>query len=394
MRAKSMVLIAIALGCGLVASIGISQVMKRPEGTAPETEMVEIYFARTNIDINEQLTADNVKLEKWPKDKVHPEAIQNLKDIKEKYAVARIMEGEPILRQRLSDSLSTPGRTIPEGYRVCSFKVRMDTAVSYLIRPGDRVDIIATFRRGRSFSRDMTGSILENVRLFAINSETKKEIGEDGQPIVAKTVSVLVKVDQVERLMLASELASLRLSLRPQGTNEEEEVVRQRSFVTIDELLNGGGSSYIDKKDPEPETTGDTGFGAFLNASNNNVAQPPIAPIEEEPEWEVEVLTADGAQTFVWHDVNRRPVEVFPDSPATPEPQPAAGSTVGSQGTGQPAAGAGAGGQPGGSANGAGPQNGTGQPNGATGQGPNSLEPAGGSSDDNSDGDQPVLSDD
>ena len=55
MRPKSMILIVIALGCGLVASIGISQVMEnRPENAGiPEMEMVSIYVAKKEIKVGE-----------------------------------------------------------------------------------------------------------------------------------------------------------------------------------------------------------------------------------------------------------------------------------------------------------------------------------------------------
>ncbi len=57
MRAKSMVLILIALGCGLVASIAISQVMERGANSSNAAlETVQIYVATSDIDVNDQLT--------------------------------------------------------------------------------------------------------------------------------------------------------------------------------------------------------------------------------------------------------------------------------------------------------------------------------------------------
>ena len=71
MRAKSMVLILIALGCGLVASIAISQVMERGANSGNAAlETVQIYVATTDIDANDQLSAENVRVEDWPKSKV------------------------------------------------------------------------------------------------------------------------------------------------------------------------------------------------------------------------------------------------------------------------------------------------------------------------------------
>jgi len=67
MRMKSLILIFIALGCGLVASIGISQVMGRGAGvTGPQLEMEQILVAQADIDINAKLDAQSVRLEECP----------------------------------------------------------------------------------------------------------------------------------------------------------------------------------------------------------------------------------------------------------------------------------------------------------------------------------------
>ena len=58
MRMKSLILIFIALGCGLVASIGISQVMNRDPG--PTLEMEQVLVALTDVDIGTKLDAQSV----------------------------------------------------------------------------------------------------------------------------------------------------------------------------------------------------------------------------------------------------------------------------------------------------------------------------------------------
>ena len=76
MRGKSLVLIIIALGCGLVASIGISQIMdKKPVDSSHQMKMGKIYVAIVDVDINEPLNAEMVKLEEWPQDKIPEGAI-------------------------------------------------------------------------------------------------------------------------------------------------------------------------------------------------------------------------------------------------------------------------------------------------------------------------------
>jgi len=64
MRMKSLILIFIALGCGLVATIGISQVMERNSGGGGAAiNMEQILVAKADIDIGAVLDANSVQLE-------------------------------------------------------------------------------------------------------------------------------------------------------------------------------------------------------------------------------------------------------------------------------------------------------------------------------------------
>ena len=70
MRPKSMVLILIALGCGLIASIGISQVVdKGGKDEAPEVQLAPVYVAALDVPSHQKLNAQSVKLEEWPVDR-------------------------------------------------------------------------------------------------------------------------------------------------------------------------------------------------------------------------------------------------------------------------------------------------------------------------------------
>ena len=65
-----MMLILVAIGCGLVASVGISQVMEQSSKGGSREETVPILVALADIDINDKLDTKNVGLEQWPKNRV------------------------------------------------------------------------------------------------------------------------------------------------------------------------------------------------------------------------------------------------------------------------------------------------------------------------------------
>src|SRR5688572_9473452 len=98
MKSKSLILIVIACGCGLVASIGISQVMDR--GGAPAPDTTQILVALNDVNINDKLDAQNVRLEDWPKDRVPEGSFAKLEDVKDQFTRARLYKGEPIIKAK------------------------------------------------------------------------------------------------------------------------------------------------------------------------------------------------------------------------------------------------------------------------------------------------------
>ena len=101
MRPKSLLLLVLALGCGLVASIGISQVMDRNAKRPQAVETVPIYVALHNINLGDPIDAKMVSLQEWPKDKVPRGAISKLEELEGRRPRTAIIEGEPILEGKL-----------------------------------------------------------------------------------------------------------------------------------------------------------------------------------------------------------------------------------------------------------------------------------------------------
>jgi len=260
MRPKSMILILIALGCGLIASIGISQVVERGGGeVVQEIETSPIYVAVSDVDIGDELNAQRIKLEEWPIDRIPPGAVTSTEQLENMAPRQRLFSGEPILIGKLAskDSLTSASTTIRQGHRVMSVKVSMDTAVSHLIEPGDHVDVLA-FVRGRGNTASKASTILSNIEVFAINNVTDRMPDESGS-LQAKTVSLQVTPQQAQKLMFFSEQGRLRLTLRSPGdevdnTSEEvapeevvpEENVAVRSTITVEDVPPGFRMQILD----------------------------------------------------------------------------------------------------------------------------------------------------
>jgi len=235
MRMKSLILIFIALGCGLVASIGISQVMDRGGGsTNVETE--QILVTLSDIDIGSKFSAQNVKLEDWPKAKIPEGAIRRLEDAKDKFATSRFYKGEPLHSSKIADQLGNYTNNIPSGYRAMPVKIEEDTVMK-AVAPGDKVDVMVFLRRNPPEIME-TGAftLLRNVRVFAINTNTERSTDTKGETTNFRTVSLLIKDDYCGELVVAAKMGNIFLTLRrPDDADKEggEEV------TPIKEILAG-----------------------------------------------------------------------------------------------------------------------------------------------------------
>jgi len=256
MRSKTLVLIFVALTSGLVASIGISQVIRKGKQAGPTGETVEIFVAAAEINIGDRLSSENVKLEAWPKSKVPEGSIRKFENLEDQTANQRLYSGEIILTAKLGGANDLP-RKIPPGYRAVPVKLSVDTVIG-LIRPGDRVDVLVFLRRSREVPRTGTRTILRNIRVFAVNKNTERISDGEGKSVKAKTVSLLVKPSQVETLMLAKEMGKLQLSLR----RPEDEIGDKNLGGTNVAKLLGGSSA----NDSEPKNAGGNkgAAGTFL----------------------------------------------------------------------------------------------------------------------------------
>jgi pilus assembly protein CpaB len=264
MRAKSVAMLMLALGCGLVASIGITQVMAK----------------RKDVPQGEHLSAEVLKLENWPKDKVPLGAISKIEDIDTCRTRTKLYAGEPILDKKLfgkgtgsqSDTI-----LIPKGYRAVPVKVDNVSGGPGLIMPSDRVDVLVHLVRNTNLGipQTTTRTVLQNIKVFAVNDvvdvEKDKDSNTKDKPkAVQQTISLLVTPAQGAMLTLASEMGKIRLIMR----SSEDDTIANDGQAGPDDLLGnpqqkgdrGKEKLYVDDT-PAPLKTGSK-LTDFLKSMN------------------------------------------------------------------------------------------------------------------------------
>jgi len=275
MRPKSIVLLVLALGCGLVASIGINQVMaKRPAPESAGVETTPIYVALTDVAMGDPLTLQAIKLEEWPKDKVQPGALGKIEDVEGRRCRVKIFAGEPILEPKLlakGETQTNATDLIPKGYRVVAVQVNPVSSASGLIQPGDRVDLLVHVKENtnRGIPADITRTFMQNVKVFSIDDKfTRQDEGESS--IAVKTILLLVTPEQCELVMFATKLGELQLVMR--SARDDENV--DTPGAGTKELL-AGNSSQVKPASPLP-----TNSSQLMNLLNDAKPEPePLTPI-------------------------------------------------------------------------------------------------------------------
>jgi pilus assembly protein CpaB len=285
MRMKSLILIFIALGCGLVASIGISQVMERGGGTGPVLESEQILVALVDIDAGSKLDVNNIRLEEWPKNKVPEAAIRRVDDAKGKFAVPRFFKGEPIVATRISETANGVAELIPEGYRAIPVKMEEDTVMK-AISPGDRVDVSVFLKKDNNeIFKTGVFPIIRNVQIFAVNSNTERTIDAKGGEAAFRTVSLLVKEKQVGELELAKRVGSIQLSLRRR--NESDDAIGEET-TPMSELLAG-----------KSQMGGEPVVSAPTDSDLSNLLATGPAP-GAASEWQMNIQGPNGVEQWSW----------------------------------------------------------------------------------------------
>jgi pilus assembly protein CpaB len=308
MRAKSMALLMLALGCGLVASIGITQVMakRNSEPTGPTGDTLPVFVAVKDVSLGDSLTAEMIKQEPWPKDRVPPGAISKIEDVEGRRTRQKLFAGEPILENKLlgkGSSSQGASSVIPKGYRVVSVKVD-SVSGSGLILPGDRVDVLVYLlgNTQKDIFETSTRTVLQDIKVFAVNDVVDLESKDAKEKsISAKTISLLVTPAQAAKVTLACEMGKIRLVMRgPEDSSHVED-----SVAKPEELLGRSMNSNRTKENaPEKPDNEKKNLLDLLNQMKTKLAAKQTQEPRQSITWTMRILQPDGFNDVVLESDN------------------------------------------------------------------------------------------
>jgi len=194
MKSKQMTLMVLSIGFGLIAAIGISQVMGRSSTAQPAIEMGPVLVAADHLDIYSKLTEENVKIENWPANIIPENAATSLEDIKDTIVLSRLSKGMPIVDSQM---------------------------VNEKEHINNRLTIPATSK-----------TFLKALRVWSVDGSLRANREEGGNGSGSAIVGVLVNEKQSEDIYFAQKTGQIKLVLRGDYVEGDDDV------DDLSELLN------------------------------------------------------------------------------------------------------------------------------------------------------------
>jgi Flp pilus assembly protein CpaB len=172
--------IIMALACGLVMNMGRSG--KKPADKKTLVEQLvttPVVVASYPVHAGDIIQPDQLQVVDWPvKHLPVGQTFQDLTSLVGKAVKADVYQGEPVFREKLAAADANGGLPvmIPQGLRAVTIAVSEVKGVAGFIKPGDKVDVLATFELKGKDDKDeqMTKTVLQNVLVIARAQDMQK----------------------------------------------------------------------------------------------------------------------------------------------------------------------------------------------------------------------------
>lgn len=254
MKSKSLILLVLSIGFGVVAAVGISQVMKGQAQAGPsEAPRGPVLLAAADLDLHAKLSEENVKLENWLVDTIPPDAVTSLEQITDMVTTTRMSPGLPIVLSAIQHKNLSTRPAIPPNMKVVAVRVSADDTIGNLLNPGNKVDVIGVFKQRDPNTNQVTTNsrtFLKALKVYSIGNKTTNDSAEKGNTNqnASSIVGLMVTEKQSEALVFVQDAGSIKLVLR--GDDEVNSGEVEQIDKLKDELLAGGPSPAAPQKAP------------------------------------------------------------------------------------------------------------------------------------------------
>jgi len=170
MKQKNLILMVVAVGCGLVAAFLTSQMSAKPKNT--DVPLVDVLVASKELPTGTKFTKDSlkdqVKRKKVKQDELPDGAVTSEFDLIDRQLQKTVKVEDDI---RSGDTVETKNTMIPpQGKDLVTIRLSIDKVTPF-VKPGNRIDLIGT---GVTRQQKVVGMmVLPDVLVMAVDVETR-----------------------------------------------------------------------------------------------------------------------------------------------------------------------------------------------------------------------------
>ena len=174
------------------------------------------------LEAGEFLKPASLQLVDWPSSSPLSGGFTRIDEVAGRIVLYPLPKGEPILERQLAAAGSGAGLTanIPSGMRAISVRSDEVVGVAGFLLPGAHVDVLMTFHSAIA-PEPQTLTVLQYVVVLAVGQQTHPQ--PDGKPISVNVVTLLLKPEDAEKVVLATSLGVIYFVLR-NGADKEQAV--------------------------------------------------------------------------------------------------------------------------------------------------------------------------
>ena len=241
MKSKSIVLLAFAGICGLVAMLGVRKALSSKE---PAVETVPVLVATTELTAMALLDETNSEFKAVPVTDVPEGAITDRAQYEDRSVKIRSLPGDWITESKLNPvGVKGASGLIPKGMRVVTVGVDQTPSHSGMLTPGNRVDVMLTYlARTEEGSTQRTRTVLQFIEIFAVDKLVDGGGNANLNESNTRNVSVLVTPEHGHLLLLAEKKGDIHLALRS-NLDTETATTTGISAEELEGNLSGAGDT-------------------------------------------------------------------------------------------------------------------------------------------------------
>lgn len=219
--------------------------------TSTEGAETTVVTAKEVIPARTEITADMLQLTRVPASALLGGAFSDSSLVVGRIARIPIYPGEQLVQDKLASSRTDLGLSyiVPEGLRAMGIKVDKVISPGGLVRPGDRVDVVAVVDveytdivSDKEFTETRSFTVAQNIQVLAVEQDLENQVppvldatasGEggdapnEGSPVEqpeanpeGTVVTLAFSLQQTQEVLLAAEKGSIRLVVRAPGDDE------------------------------------------------------------------------------------------------------------------------------------------------------------------------------